>query len=163
MVLPSQVRDYSLEAQLESRRRRAVLRRSTILCLPPDARNTSLRYVPHSTLTRNIFVPRLQKIVGCYFHTSLESRHGKSRTQTSNDGTLSHSIVRGYLLHYGYQDTLNAFDGSEGVHSAPGGSQNGNGHLAHKDIGWFALDERKQLRQVSALCKLLGSLIKARF
>ncbi|GAQ84119.1 spla ryanodine receptor domain-containing protein [Klebsormidium nitens] len=72
--------------------------------------------------------------------------------------SISHSIVRGYLLHYGYQDTLNAFDGSEGVHSAPGSSQNGNGHLAHKDIGWFALDERKQLRQLIGEGKIDGAL-----
>ena len=53
-------------------------------------------------------------------------------------------IVRSYLLHYGYQDTLNAFDMANAT-DPPTNRQ--NGHAEPPEM--YGLSHRKLLRQVS--------------
>ena len=53
-------------------------------------------------------------------------------------------IVRSYLLHYGYQDTLNSFDMAIET-DPPAKHQNGYGEPPEM----YALSHRKLLRQVS--------------
>lgn len=53
-------------------------------------------------------------------------------------------IVRSYLLHYGYQDTLNSFDMANAT-DPPGSRQ--NGHREPPET--YGLSHRKLLRQVS--------------
>jgi len=57
---------------------------------------------------------------------------------------ISHVIVRSYLLHYGYQDTLNSFDLANAT-DPPGSRQ--NGHREPPET--YGLSHRKLLRQVS--------------
>ncbi|XP_038989468.1 ran-binding protein M homolog isoform X2 [Phoenix dactylifera] len=70
---------------------------------------------------------------------------------------VSHWIVRSYLLHYGYQDTLNSFDiaSEDTCPSSPAVQENGFGE--HGDV--YALSHRKVLRQddTSIVCFLLHS------
>ncbi|KAG1370032.1 putative Ran-binding protein M [Cocos nucifera] len=59
---------------------------------------------------------------------------------------VSHWIVRSYLLHYGYQDTLNSFDtASEDTCPSSSAAQE-NGFGEHGDI--YALNHRKVLRKL---------------
>ena len=53
-------------------------------------------------------------------------------------------IVRSYLLHYGYQDTLNSFDMANAT-DPPGSRQ--NGHREPPEM--YGLSHRKLLRQES--------------
>jgi hypothetical protein len=53
-------------------------------------------------------------------------------------------IVRSYLLHYGYQDTLNSFDMASET-DPPANHQNGYGEPPEI----YGLSHRKLLRQVS--------------
>ncbi|TQD74087.1 hypothetical protein C1H46_040371 [Malus baccata] len=68
---------------------------------------------------------------------------------------VSHGIVRSYLLHYGYEDTLNSFDVASKSTVPPVHIAQENG-FDEQDIV-FALNERKTLRQddKSATCFLL--------
>ncbi len=62
--------------------------------------------------------------------------------------SVNHSIVRSYLLHFGYYDTLAAFDAANGGSFPPmlfTPHEYGNGTL---DNDMFALDQRKMLRQL---------------
>lgn len=81
--------------------------------------------------------------------------------------TASHSIVRAFLVHYGYHDTLTAFDAACGAASADGcvGSialgellpqQEANGVA---DDNMFALDQRKLLRRLIREGNVEGVLI----
>jgi len=56
---------------------------------------------------------------------------------------ISHVIVRSYLLHYGYQDTLNSFDMANAT-DPPGSRQ--NGHREPPEM--YGLSHRKLLRQL---------------
>lgn len=68
----------------------------------------------------------------------------------------SHSIVRAFLLHYGYNDTLTAFDAACGAASADGSvdsiefvpKQEANGTTACDDENMYALDQRNLLRRL---------------
>ncbi|XP_073396003.1 ran-binding protein M homolog [Physcomitrium patens] len=70
--------------------------------------------------------------------------------------TASHSIVRAFLIHYGYHDTLIAFDAACGAASGDGsvGSIASVEFLLHQDTngtaddGMYALDKRKLLRRL---------------
>jgi len=73
----------------------------------------------------------------------------KMRQQSMTDKlkleeNISHVIVRSYLLHYGYQDTLNSFDMANAT-DPPGSRQ--NGHREPPEM--YGLSHRKLLRQVS--------------
>ncbi|KAM1075133.1 hypothetical protein ACFX2H_019770 [Malus domestica] len=59
---------------------------------------------------------------------------------------VSHGIVRSYLLHYGYEDTLNSFDVASKSTVPPVHIAQENG-FDEQDIV-FALNERKTLRQL---------------
>ncbi|KAB2620512.1 ran-binding protein 10-like [Pyrus ussuriensis x Pyrus communis] len=59
---------------------------------------------------------------------------------------VSHGIVRSYLLHYGYEDTLNSFDMASKSTVPPVHIAQENG-FDEQDIV-FALNERKTLRQL---------------
>lgn len=59
-------------------------------------------------------------------------------------------IVRSYLLHYGYEDTLNSFDMASKTTVPPVHIAQENG-FDEQDVV-FALNERKTLRQVSFYC-----------
>ncbi|CAN6584389.1 unnamed protein product [Malus baccata var. baccata] len=59
---------------------------------------------------------------------------------------VSHQIVRSYLLHYGYEDTLNSFDMASKSTVPPVHIAQENG-FDEQDI-LFALNERKTLRQL---------------
>lgn len=72
---------------------------------------------------------------------------------------VSHWIVRSYLLHYGYQDTVNSFDVESGIMSPHIPTPQENGFKEHGD--GYALSNRKILRQLirngdidSVFCKL---------
>ncbi|VAI57865.1 unnamed protein product [Triticum turgidum subsp. durum] len=67
---------------------------------------------------------------------------------------ISHWIVRSYLLHYGYQDTLNSFDAASET-DPPANHQTGYGEPPEM----YGLSHRKILRQddVSVICFLLHS------
>ncbi|XP_062219320.1 ran-binding protein M homolog isoform X2 [Phragmites australis] len=56
---------------------------------------------------------------------------------------ISHWIVRSYLLHYGYQDTLNSFDMASET-DPPASHQNGYGEPPEM----YGLSHRKRLRQL---------------
>uniref|UniRef100_A0A0D9VH29 B30.2/SPRY domain-containing protein n=1 Tax=Leersia perrieri TaxID=77586 RepID=A0A0D9VH29_9ORYZ len=56
---------------------------------------------------------------------------------------ISHWIVRSYLLHYGYQDTLNSFDMASET-DPPSNHQNGYGEPPEM----YGLSHRKSLRQL---------------
>ncbi|XP_062223087.1 ran-binding protein M homolog [Phragmites australis] len=56
---------------------------------------------------------------------------------------ISHWIVRSYLLHYGYQDTLNSFDMASET-DPPANHQNGYGEPPEM----YGLSHRKRLRQL---------------
>lgn len=61
---------------------------------------------------------------------------------------VSHSVVRAYLLHYGYQDTLFAFDAASGNMVPPVifmAQENGDKMVDEES---YALDQRKVLRQL---------------
>lgn len=58
-------------------------------------------------------------------------------------------IVRSYLLHYGYQDTLNSFDTASKSTIPPISVAQENGVSEQGDM--YALSQRKVLRQVRAL------------
>lgn len=75
--------------------------------------------------------------------------------------SVSHSIVRSYLVHYGYKDTLQAFDSANGVtESNPWLQQNGNGS-SHYQTG-HDLDQRKALRQLVRDGDIDGAIAKLR-
>lgn len=59
---------------------------------------------------------------------------------------VSHWIVRSYLLHYGYQDTVNSFDVESGIMSPHIPTPQENGFSEHGDA--YALSNRKVLRQL---------------
>lgn len=62
--------------------------------------------------------------------------------------SVSHSVVRTYLLHYGYQDTLLAFDAASGNMVPPVifmAHENGDKMV---DEECYALDRRRKLRQL---------------
>ncbi len=64
--------------------------------------------------------------------------------------SASHSIVRAYLLHYGYHDTLAAFDAASGGSFPPvvcTPHEDGNNGTLDDDT--FALDQRKVLRRLA--------------
>ncbi|KAF3445446.1 hypothetical protein FNV43_RR10622 [Rhamnella rubrinervis] len=72
---------------------------------------------------------------------------------------VSHGIVRSYLLHYGYEDTLNSFDMASQTTVPPIYVAQENGSC-EQDI-MYALSQRKTLRQLirkgdidAALCKI---------
>ncbi|PUZ76093.1 hypothetical protein GQ55_1G263000 [Panicum hallii var. hallii] len=72
----------------------------------------------------------------------------KMRQQSMTDKlkleeNISHVIVRSYLLHYGYQDTLNSFDMANAT-DPPGSRQ--NGHREPPEM--YGLSHRKLLRQL---------------
>lgn len=58
---------------------------------------------------------------------------------------VSHWIVRSYLLHYGYQDTVNSFDVESGIMSPHIPTPQENGF--HEQGDAYALSNRKILRQ----------------
>ena len=58
-----------------------------------------------------------------------------------------HSVVRSYLLHYGYRDTLLALDVASG-NMAPPAEFIGDKMVDEES---YALDHRKKLRQVLSL------------
>lgn len=63
--------------------------------------------------------------------------------------SVSHSVVRAYLLHYGYQDTLLAFDAASGNMVSPVifmAQENGDKMVDEES---YALDRRKVLRQLT--------------
>ncbi|PQP98861.1 ran-binding protein 10 [Prunus yedoensis var. nudiflora] len=60
--------------------------------------------------------------------------------------TVSHGIVRSYLLHYGYEDTLDSFDLASKTIVPPVHIAQENG-FDEQDVV-FALNERKTLRQL---------------
>ena len=63
----------------------------------------------------------------------------------------SHSVVRSYLLHYGYRDTLLALDVASGNMAPPAefiAHENGDKMVDEES---YALDHRKKLRQVFSL------------
>ncbi|PIA40683.1 hypothetical protein AQUCO_02400028v1 [Aquilegia coerulea] len=59
---------------------------------------------------------------------------------------VSHWIVRSYLLHYGYQDTLNSYDMASKSTLPPIAVVQENGFSEHGNM--FALNHRKLLRQL---------------
>ncbi|KAG0500948.1 hypothetical protein HPP92_001020 [Vanilla planifolia] len=59
---------------------------------------------------------------------------------------VSHWIVRSYLLHYGYQDTLNSFDVESGIMSPHIPASQENGY--HEQGDAYALNNRRTLRQL---------------
>lgn len=61
-------------------------------------------------------------------------------------------LVRSYLLHYGYEDTLNSFD-LAGKSTVPPIFAQENGY-GEEDIA-YALNQRKTLRQVCLHCQLV--------
>ncbi|KAM3227381.1 hypothetical protein ACQJBY_059276 [Aegilops geniculata] len=67
---------------------------------------------------------------------------------------ISHWIVRSYLLHYGYQDTLSSFDAASET-DPPANHQTGYGEPPEM----YGLSHRKMLRQdeISVICFLLHS------
>ncbi|CAN6251912.1 unnamed protein product [Urochloa humidicola] len=73
----------------------------------------------------------------------------KMRQQSATDKVkleepnISHWIVRSYLLHYGYQDTLNSFDMANAT-DPPASRQ--NGHREPPEV--YGLSHRKVLRQL---------------
>ncbi|XP_048331530.1 ran-binding protein M homolog isoform X1 [Ziziphus jujuba] len=60
---------------------------------------------------------------------------------------VSHGIVRSYLLHYGYEDTLNSFDMASKSTVPPIYIAQENGSCEQEDI-MYALSQRKTLRQL---------------
>ncbi|BBN00100.1 Ran-binding protein 9/10 [Marchantia polymorpha subsp. ruderalis] len=75
--------------------------------------------------------------------------------------SISHNVVRTYLLHYGYQDTLTAFDVASGgtfppVVVAPEGPVTGN------DTESYALEQRKILRKLTREGDIDGVFAKLR-
>eukprot|EP00249_Psilotum_nudum_P007140 c20336_g1_i1 orf=333-1706(+) len=75
--------------------------------------------------------------------------------------SVSHSIVRAYLLHYGYQDTLMAFDATSGNMVPPVlvPQENGNKTV---DEDSYALYQRKILRQLARIGDVDGIFSKLR-
>lgn len=63
-------------------------------------------------------------------------------------------IVRSYLLHYGYQDTLNSFDTASKSTLPPISVPQENGVSEQGDT--YALSQRKVLRQVRAYVVFWG-------
>lgn len=57
-------------------------------------------------------------------------------------------IVRSYLLHYGYQDTLESFENASEVNSSSAQVNGFGGQLE------YALNHRKVLRQVTGIILL---------
>lgn len=57
------------------------------------------------------------------------------------------SIVRSYLLHYGYEDTLNVLDAATSNSVPPINVSQQNGFVEQDKL--YALNQRKTLRQVS--------------
>ena len=63
----------------------------------------------------------VQSITGGYFRGSpLQHTHTHTHTETHTHSvplasSTVHDVVRGYLLHYGFADTLAAFDSAAGL------------------------------------------------
>lgn len=71
--------------------------------------------------------------------------------------SVSHSVVRGYLLHYGYQETLAAFDAASGGAFPPIVENKGV-----QDSESFALEHRKVLRRLCRNGDVVGVFAKLR-
>uniref|UniRef100_A0A7N0RIL8 LisH domain-containing protein n=1 Tax=Kalanchoe fedtschenkoi TaxID=63787 RepID=A0A7N0RIL8_KALFE len=56
------------------------------------------------------------------------------------------SIVRSYLVHYGYEDTLRAFDTVHNTSDVLTDASNENGITKHDDI--YQLRQRRALREI---------------
>uniref|UniRef100_A0A7N0RDZ8 Uncharacterized protein n=1 Tax=Kalanchoe fedtschenkoi TaxID=63787 RepID=A0A7N0RDZ8_KALFE len=59
---------------------------------------------------------------------------------------ISYSIVRSYLVHYGYEDTLRAFDTVHNTSDMRTDASNENGITKHDDI--YQLRQRRALREI---------------
>eukprot|EP00268_Persea_americana_P025737 TRINITY_DN2508_c1_g1_i4.p1 TRINITY_DN2508_c1_g1~~TRINITY_DN2508_c1_g1_i4.p1 ORF type:complete len:457 (+),score=83.31 TRINITY_DN2508_c1_g1_i4:380-1750(+) len=73
---------------------------------------------------------------------------------------VSHGIVRSYLLHYGYQDTLNSFDTASKSTIPPISVAQENGVSEQGDM--YALSQRKVLRQLIRGGDIDSALVKLR-
>ncbi|CAA6660148.1 unnamed protein product [Spirodela intermedia] len=82
------------------------------------------------------------------------TKHQTTIEKSTLPVNVSHWIVRSYLLHYGYEDTLNSFDiaSKNSLQPAPVAQENSIEHCEA-----YALNRRKILRQneTSTLCFLL--------
>ncbi|KAL2893550.1 Ran-binding protein M-like protein [Bienertia sinuspersici] len=73
---------------------------------------------------------------------------------------VSYGIVRSYLLHYGYEDTLNVFDVATS-NSVPPISISQQNELIEQD-NMYALNQRKTLRQLIRMGQIDAALDKLR-
>eukprot|EP00250_Pteridium_aquilinum_P024567 c29258_g1_i1 orf=64-1431(+) len=74
--------------------------------------------------------------------------------------SISHSVVRTYLLHYGYQDTCQAFDAASGSMVPPvvlTAHENGDKMI---DEECYALEHRRKLRQLIRSGDISGVIAK---
>uniref|UniRef100_A0A803L011 Uncharacterized protein n=1 Tax=Chenopodium quinoa TaxID=63459 RepID=A0A803L011_CHEQI len=69
-------------------------------------------------------------------------------------------IVRSYLLHYGYEDTLNVFDMATSTSIPPISLSQQNGFIEQDDM--YALNQRKTLRQLIRTGKIDAAFDKLR-
>ncbi|MCO5580707.1 hypothetical protein L7F22_034577 [Adiantum nelumboides] len=72
--------------------------------------------------------------------------------------SISHSVARSYLLHYGYQETLQAFDAASGSMVPPvilNTQENGDKMLEEE---CYALEHRRKLRQLIRNGDINGTL-----
>lgn len=72
--------------------------------------------------------------------------------------SISHSVVRSYLLHYGYQETLQAFDAASGSMVPPVVltiQENGDKMLEEE---CYALEHRRKLRQLIRNGDIIGAI-----
>ncbi|XP_021748094.1 ran-binding protein 10-like [Chenopodium quinoa] len=73
---------------------------------------------------------------------------------------VSYGIVRSYLLHYGYEDTLNVFDMATSTSIPPISLSQQNGFIEQDDM--YALNQRKTLRQLIRTGKIDAAFDKLR-
>lgn len=73
---------------------------------------------------------------------------------------VSYGIVRSYLLHYGYEDTLNVFDMATSNSVPPISISQQNGFIEQDNM--YALNQRKTLRQLIRMGKIEAAFSKLR-
>lgn len=73
---------------------------------------------------------------------------------------VSYGIVRSYLLHYGYEDTLNVFDMATSNSVPPISISQQNGFIEQDNM--YALNQRKTLRQLIRMGKIEAAFGKLR-
>ncbi|XP_068647186.1 ran-binding protein M homolog isoform X1 [Aristolochia californica] len=74
--------------------------------------------------------------------------------------SLSHLIVRSYLIHYGYEETLNSFDAASRATLPPVHVAQENGFTEEMEM--YALNHRKILRQLIRSGEIDSAFVKLR-